>query len=65
MASVPESIVAPPYPLLANGETLHVGDCIAFVVADTLSQAQDAIEAIAVEWEPLPAVVDGPTALAG
>ena len=35
----------------------HVGDAIAFVVADTIDQARDAIEAIEVKWTPLPSVV--------
>ena len=35
----------------------HVGDAIAFVVADTVEHARDAIEAIEVEWTPLAAVV--------
>ena len=34
----------------------HVGDAVAFVVADTIDQARDAIEAIEVKWTPLPAV---------
>ncbi len=34
----------------------HVGDMVAFVVADTLAQARDAAEAIVVEYENLPAV---------
>src|SRR6266496_5615667 len=64
-ASVPDQEIAvPAYPILANREALHVGDCLAFVVADTLDAAQDAAEAIAVEWEALPCVVDGRAALA-
>ena len=47
----------PPYPLLADGTVRHVGDAVAFVVADTLAQARDAAEAIGVEWEPQPATV--------
>src|SRR5204863_6848048 len=35
----------------------HVGDAVAFVVADTIEQARDAIEAIDVKWTPLPSVV--------
>src|ERR1700759_1596638 len=46
-----------PYPILARDEVRHVGDSIAFVVADTIDQARDAIEAIEVNWTPLPAVV--------
>ena len=46
----------PPYPVLARDEVRHVGDAVAFVVADTLEQARDAAEAIEIEWEPLPHV---------
>ena len=45
-----------PYPILAKGEVRHVGDAVAFVVADTIDRARDAIEAIEVQWSPLPAV---------
>ena len=47
----------PPYPMLAREEVRHVGDAVAFVVADTIEQARDAAEAIALAWEPLPHVV--------
>ena len=47
----------PPYPILPKDEVRHVGDAIAFVVADTVDAARDAIEAIEVQWTPLPAVV--------
>jgi aerobic carbon-monoxide dehydrogenase large subunit len=47
----------PPYPLLCRDEVRHVGDAVAFVVAETLPQARDAAEAIPIEWEPLDAVV--------
>ena len=33
-------IVVPPYPVLARDVVRHVGDAVAFVVADTLEQAQ-------------------------
>ena len=36
----------------------YIGDPVAFVVADTLDQAKDAAEAIEVDYETLPAVVD-------
>ncbi len=45
-----------PYPILPRDEVRHVGDAVAFVVADTIDQARDAIEAIEVNWTPLPAV---------
>jgi aerobic carbon-monoxide dehydrogenase large subunit len=57
-------IDVPPYPILARDEVRHVGDAIAFVVADTVDQARDAAEAIATEWEALPHVVDAAAALA-
>jgi carbon-monoxide dehydrogenase large subunit len=47
----------PPYPILAAGEVRHVGDAVAFVVADTIDRARDAVEAIEVDWTPLPAAV--------
>jgi len=55
---------APPYPILARGEVRHVGDAVAFVVAQTLDQARDAIEAITVDWQPLPAAIGAVAALA-
>jgi carbon-monoxide dehydrogenase large subunit len=56
-------IDVPPYPVLARDIVRHVGDMVAFVVADTLAQAKDAIEAIAVEWQELPHVVGAMAAL--
>src|ERR1700692_389313 len=52
-----DPFTGPPYPILPKDEVRHVGDAIAFVVADTIDQARDAIEAIEVTWTPLPAVV--------
>ena len=46
-----------PYPILPRDEVRHVGDAVAFVVADTLDHARDAVEAIEVNWTPLPAVI--------
>ncbi|HXW26364.1 MAG TPA: xanthine dehydrogenase family protein molybdopterin-binding subunit [Xanthobacteraceae bacterium] len=57
-------VAVPPYPVLARDVARHVGDAVAFVVADTLERAKDAAEAIAVEWTPLPAVIDAAAALA-
>jgi aerobic carbon-monoxide dehydrogenase large subunit len=51
-----EKMWQPPYPLLAGGRVRHVGDAVAFIVADTLDAARDAAEALEVDWEPLPAV---------
>ncbi|WP_128926796.1 xanthine dehydrogenase family protein molybdopterin-binding subunit [Bradyrhizobium guangxiense] len=51
-----DPFTGPPYPILAKDEVRHVGDAVAFVVAETIDQARDAIEAIDVKWSPLPAV---------
>jgi carbon-monoxide dehydrogenase large subunit len=56
-------IPVPFYPILARDEVRHVGDSIAFVVADTLEGAKDAAEAISVDWQPLPHVVGAVAAL--
>jgi carbon-monoxide dehydrogenase large subunit len=52
-----DPFTGPPYPILAKDEVRHVGDAVAFVVAETIDQARDAIEAIEINWTPLPAVV--------
>src|ERR1700742_4367984 len=52
-----DPFTAPPYAILAHNVVRHVGDAVAFVVAETVDQARDAIEAIEVDWTPLPAVV--------
>jgi carbon-monoxide dehydrogenase large subunit len=52
-----DPFTGPPYPILAGGEVRHVGDAVAFVVADTVERARDALEAIEVNWTPLPAAV--------
>ena len=57
-------IKIPVYPILAKDVVRHVGDAIAFVVADTLDQAKDAAEAITVDWQPLPHVIGAMAALA-
>jgi carbon-monoxide dehydrogenase large subunit len=47
----------PRYPALAEDRVRMIGDYVAFVVAETYYQAVDASELIAVDYEPLPAVV--------
>ncbi len=47
---------------LAEGVVRHVGDPVAFVVAETIRQARDAAEAIEVDYEILPAATDLATA---
>jgi carbon-monoxide dehydrogenase large subunit len=46
-----------PYPVLVRDRARHVGDPVAFIVAETLDQARDAAELLAVDYEPLAAVV--------
>src|SRR3954447_9415755 len=58
----------PPFPMvlhracvrtpLAQGKVRFVGDCVAAVIAETKSQAVDAAEAVIVDYDPLPAIVD-------
>ena len=52
----------PPHPVLADGVVRHVGDPVAFIVADTAKQARDAAEAIEVEYDILPSTTDLATA---
>ncbi|HVY15438.1 MAG TPA: xanthine dehydrogenase family protein molybdopterin-binding subunit [Rhodopila sp.] len=54
---------APPHPVLAEGMVRHVGDPVAFVVADTPKQARDAVEAIVADYDLLPAATDLATAM--
>src|SRR5215468_7570831 len=44
------------YPILAEDRVRWVGDYVAFVVAETPAQAQDAAELVQVDYEELPAV---------
>ena len=48
----------PPHPIIAADKVLHVGDQVALVVAETALQAKDAAEAIVVDYDVLPAVVE-------
>jgi aerobic carbon-monoxide dehydrogenase large subunit len=49
--------------VLAKDKVRFVGDAVAAVVAETPYQAHDALQAIRVEYEPLPAVVDAEQAI--
>ncbi len=57
-------MMVPPRRALARERVRHVGDPVAFVVADTSDEARGAAERIAVAYRPLPAVVDATAALA-
>ncbi len=51
-------MVAPGHPCLAQGKVRYVGDPVAVVIGETLSAARGGAEALEVEYEELPAVVD-------
>jgi carbon-monoxide dehydrogenase large subunit len=53
----------PPHPALAQGKVRHVGDPVAFVIADTLAAARDAAAAVVVDYESLPPVTSLRSAL--
>ena len=53
-----------PQPLLARNRVRMVGQAVAFIVADTVDEARDAAELIAVDYSPLPVLVTADDALA-
>ncbi|PZH17230.1 carbon monoxide dehydrogenase [Streptomyces sp. NTH33] len=61
---VTEDMVLPDHPPLALDEVRHAGDPVAVVVARDRYAAADALEAIEVDYEPLPPVLDLEDALA-
>ncbi len=48
----------PPHRALADGVVCHVGDPVAFIVAETPKAARDAAELISVDYTTMPAVTD-------
>src|SRR6476661_5930115 len=56
-------IKVPNYPILAKDVVRHVGDAVAFVVADSIDAAKDAAEALQIDWQALPHVIGAVTAL--
>ncbi|HUB11268.1 MAG TPA: xanthine dehydrogenase family protein molybdopterin-binding subunit [Acetobacteraceae bacterium] len=62
VASVAPMIVPPRFALAAE-QVRHVGDPVAFVVAETRAIARDAAEAVEVGYRELPSVVDAAAAL--
>ncbi len=51
-------------PSLAHEVVRHVGEPVALIVAETAAQAQDAAEAVAIDYEDLPAAITATEALA-
>jgi carbon-monoxide dehydrogenase large subunit len=60
---VTETMVHPDHPPIAVDEVRYVGDAVAVVVARDRYAAADALEAVEVDYEPLPAVMDMTEAL--
>ncbi len=58
-----DPVEAPPYPVLCGDVVRHVGDAIAFIVADDLNSAKSAAELIEVDYDALPAIADTGKAL--
>ena len=56
-------VTIPPFPVLCRDVVRHVGDAIAFVVADDLNSAKSAAELIDIDYDTLPAIVDTAHAL--
>src|SRR5689334_826295 len=56
-------IKVPIYPILAKDVVRHVGDAVAFVVAESVELAKDAGERIDIDWQPLPHVIGAVAAL--
>jgi len=57
-------LIVPFRPALAGERVLHAGQPVALVVADSIAQAQDAAELVAVDYEELDVVADLRAALA-
>jgi carbon-monoxide dehydrogenase large subunit len=53
---LPPGGLNPPYPVLADGKVLWVGQPVALVVADTPERAADAAELVVADYDDLPAV---------
>ena len=51
------------YPAIATDVVRYVGDAVAVVVAENRYQAEDALELIEVNYEPLPAIINPEAAL--
>jgi aerobic carbon-monoxide dehydrogenase large subunit len=58
-------VPAAPHLVLSTDRVRHVGAAVAFVVAETITQAKDAAEKVIVAYEPLPAVTDAKVAVEG
>ncbi len=55
-------LIVPPRPALAEGRVRHVGDLVAFIVAETAELAREACDLIVVDYDILPSVTELATA---
>jgi aerobic carbon-monoxide dehydrogenase large subunit len=62
-ASKTPNVKTTSYPTLALGKVRHVGEAVAMVAAESRYVAEDAVERIVAEYEPLPVVRDVESAL--
>ncbi|MDQ3682197.1 MAG: xanthine dehydrogenase family protein molybdopterin-binding subunit [Bacteroidota bacterium] len=53
-----DTMKEPKHPLLVADKARHVGDAVAIVIAESQEQAVDAAEAVIVDYEELPCVID-------
>jgi len=60
-----KGIKSPPQYAIAIDRACWQGEAVAAVVAETRAQAEDALQLIEADWEPLPAVIDMDEALEG
>jgi carbon-monoxide dehydrogenase large subunit len=60
-----KGIKSPPQYAIAIDRACWQGEAVAAVVAETRAQAEDALQLVEADWEPLPAVIDMDEALAG
>lgn len=62
-ALVQHKFINPQQPLLAHDKVRHVGEAVAVIVAESRYAAEDAAQLVALELDPLPAVLDPEQAL--
>lgn len=58
-----DTMKEPKHPLLLADKVRQVGDAVAMVIAETREQAVDAVQAIQVEYEELPVVINAAEAI--
>ena len=57
-ALVQHKFINPQQPLLAHDKVRHVGEAVAVIVAESRYAAEDAAQLVALDLDPLPAVLD-------